>query len=106
MLRGLKALFMSGLFWDPMVLLGIFTGSLLYFNFEYEQIESVYFDARFYALAAIIGVLYNFSFRPVYRRGGRVIDYQYTTVNAILAFSETGYQFRAGVSFISLVTIF
>ena len=51
MLRGLKALFMSGLFWDPMVLLGIFTGSLLYFNFEYEQIESVYFDARFYALA-------------------------------------------------------
>jgi len=106
MLRGLKALFMSGLFWDPMVLLGIFTGSLLYFNFEYEQIESVYFDARFYALAAIIGVLYNFSFRPVYRRGGRGIDYQYTTVNAILAFLKLVISSVLVMSFISLVTIF
>jgi len=106
MLRGLKALFMSGLFWDPMVLLGIVIGSLLYFNFEYEQIEAVYFDFRFYALAAVIGVLYNFSFRPVYKRGGRGIDYQYTTVNAVLAFIRLVLSSVLVMSFISLVTIF
>ncbi len=106
MLRGLKALFMSGIFWDPMVLLGMTFGSLLYFNFDYEQIEAVFFDVRYYALAAVIGVLYNFSLWPVYKRGGRYIDYTYTTVNSILSFMKLVLSSILVMSFINLVTIF
>ena len=106
MLRGLKALFMSGIFWDPMVLLGMTIGSLLYFNFDYEQIEAVFFDARYYALAAIIGVLYNFTLWPVYQRGGRYIDYTRTAVNSVLSFIRLVLSSILVMSFINMVTIF
>ena len=74
MLKGLQALLASGLLLDPMVLLGIVTGSAFYFGLNSEQITAIYFDYRFYGLAAVVSVLYNFVWRPAYLRGGVSID--------------------------------
>lgn len=63
MLKGLQALLASGLLLDPMVLLGIVTGSAFYFGLNSEQITAIYFDYRFYGLAAVVSVLYNFVWR-------------------------------------------
>ena len=54
MLKGLQALLASGLLLDPMVLLGIVTGSAFYFGLNSEQITAIYFDYRFYGLAAVV----------------------------------------------------
>ena len=48
MLKGLQALLASGLLLDPMVLLGIVTGSAFYFGLNSEQITAIYFDYRFF----------------------------------------------------------
>ena len=80
MLKGLQALLASGLLLDPMVLLGIVTGSAFYFGLNSEQITAIYFDYRFYGLAAVVSVLYNFVWRPAYLRGGVSIDYQATSL--------------------------
>ena len=57
MLKGLQALLASGLLLDPMVLLGIVTGSAFYFGLNSEQITAIYFDYRFYGLAAVFSFL-------------------------------------------------
>ena len=85
MLKGLQALVSSGILLDPLVLLGLVLGSVFYFELSDEQITAIYFDYRFYALAFIISLIYNFVVRPVYRRGGMSIDTKRTMSNVVLS---------------------
>ena len=85
MLKGIQALFTSGILLDPFVLLGLVLGGFFYFNLSYEQVTAVYFDYRFYALALMLAIVYNFAFRPAYRRGGLTIDTKRTASNAVLS---------------------
>ena len=104
MLKGLQALLASGLLLDPMVLLGIVTGSAFYFGLNSEQITAIYFDYRFYGLAAVVSVLYNFVWRPAYLRGGVSIDYQATSVNSVLSLLKVVLSSLLVMSFISLIS--
>ena len=104
MLKGLQALLASGLLLDPMVLLGIVTGSAFYFGLNSEQITAIYFDYRFYGLAAVVSVLYNFVWRPAYLRGGVSIDYQATSVNSVFSFLKVVISSLLVMSFISLIS--
>lgn len=104
MLKGLKALFTSGLLLDPMVILGIIVGTAFYFGLTNEQITAVYFDYRFYGLAAVIAVLYNFVIHPTYKRGGVSVDNQATSVNVIFSFLKLVISSVLVMSFISLMT--
>ena len=85
MLKGIQALFTSGILLDPFVLLGLVLGGFFYFNLSYEQVTEDYFDYRFYALALMLAIVYNFAIRPVYRRGGVSIDTKKTASNAVLS---------------------
>ena len=85
MLKGIQALFTSGILLDPFVLLGLVLGGFFYFNLSYEQVTAVYFDYRFYALALMLSIVYNFAVRPAYRRGGLTIDTKRTASNAVLS---------------------
>lgn len=85
MLKGIQALFTSGILLDPFVLLGLVLGGFFYFNLSYEQVTAVYCDYRFYALALMLAIVYNFAIRPVYRRGGVSIDTKKTASNAVLS---------------------
>ena len=85
MLKGLQALLASGILLDPLVLLGLILGGSFYFYLTDEQITAIYFDYRFYALAFIICLIYNFAVRPVYRRGGMSIDSKRTMSNVALS---------------------
>ena len=109
MLKGLQALLASGLLLDPMVLLGIVTGSAFYFGLNSEQITAIYFDYRFYyadkvCQAAVVSVLYNFVWRPAYLRGGVSIDYQATSVNSVFSFLKVVISSLLVMSFISLIS--
>lgn len=85
MLKGLQALFTSGILLDPLVLLGLVLGGGFYWGLTGEQIRAIYFDYRFYALSFIICLIYNFMVRPVYRLGGFGIDNARTFANVVLS---------------------
>lgn len=85
MLKGLQALFTSGILLDPLVLLGLILGGCFYWGLTGEQIRAIYFDYRFYALSFIICLIYNFMVRPVYRLGGFGIDNARTFANVVLS---------------------
>lgn len=85
MLKGIQALFTSGILFDPFVLLGLVLGTVFYFGLSYEQVTAIYFDYRFYALACVLAIIYNFAIRPVYRRGGGSIDTKKTASNVVLS---------------------
>ena len=101
MLNGLKALFTSGLIFDPMVLLGVIIGALFYWGLDKEQITAIYMDYRFYGLSGVVSVLYCFLWRPQYKQLGLAIDYQATSFKAVFGFLKIVIASLLMMSFIS-----
>lgn len=86
MFKGIGALFSSGLIFNPMVLLGIVLGTFFFFGMTTEQVFELYFDFRFYALAFIIALLYNFLFKKVYDDGGLELDLKEMSIHSFGSF--------------------
>lgn len=102
MLKGIQALFTSGILLDPFVLLGLVLGGFCYFGLSYDQITMIYLDYRFYALVLMLAIIYNFAFRPVYHRGGVTIDTKRTAasvVSSVLKFVMSSLLMMAFISF-------
>ena len=102
MLKGIQALFTSGILLDPFVLLGLVLGGFCYFDLSYDQITMIYLDYRFYALVLMLAIIYNFEFRPVYYRGGVSIDTKRTAasvVSSVLKFVMSSLLMMAFISF-------
>ena len=102
MLKGIQALFTSGILLDPFVLLGLVLGGFCYFDLSYDQITMIYLDYRFYALVLMLAIIYNFAFRPVYYRGGVTIDTKRTAasvVSSVLKFVMSSLLMMAFISF-------
>ncbi len=102
MLKGIQALFTSGILLDPFVLLGLVLGGFCYFDLSYDQITMIYLDYRFYALVLMLAIIYNFAFRPVYYRGGVSIDTKRTAasvVSSVLKFVMSSLLMMAFISF-------
>lgn len=85
MLKGIQALFTSGILLDPFVLLGLVLGGFCYFDLSYDQITMIYLDYRFYVLSLLLAIVYHFAVRPTYHRGGFTIDTRKTVSNAVLS---------------------
>lgn len=101
MIKGLIALFTSGLIVNPMVLLGIACGSVFYALLDADGIFRVYKAPSFYGLALIFGCIYILGFRRVYQENGNT-DWNET----LLALCGAVFKFLAAsllmISFISL----
>lgn len=70
MIRGIVALFTSGIMTNPMVLLGIILGSILYFCLDSSQIFQIYKLPSFYGMALILACVYVLGFRRIYTENG------------------------------------
>lgn len=85
MLKGLAALFSTGVILNPMVLLGILTGLLFAVKLDYEQMSEIYHNYHFYLLALFLAAFYNIFFKKVYKNGGRRLDTTAMSVNIIFS---------------------
>ena len=70
MIKGIVALFSSGILTNPMVLLGVIMGSFFYALCDAAKIMQIYKSLSFYGLIAIISVVYIIGFRRVYKADG------------------------------------
>ncbi len=75
MLKGLKALFTSGIIFRPMVFSGIIIGFLLSAFLDMQEAFPLFADVSFYLLAAALSGLYTLFFNQVYKDYGHEIDY-------------------------------
>jgi len=70
MIRGIVALFTSGIITNPMVLLGIILGTVLYCCLDGQQIFQIYKMPSFYGVAVLLSCIYVLGFRRVYTENG------------------------------------
>ena len=70
MIKGVIALFTSGILANPLVLLGILFGSLFYAFLSANDIYQIYKTPAFYGLAVFISCYYILKFRRVYKENG------------------------------------
>ena len=104
MFKGIGALFSSGLIFNPMFLLGVILGTFFYFGMTTEQVYELYFDFRFYALAFIIALLYNFLFKKVYDDDGMDLDYKEMGIHSVGSFLLLVFTSVMMISFINMMT--
>ena len=70
MIKGIVALFTSGIMTNPMVLFGVALGSLFYAFFESDKITQIYKSPSFYGVVLILSCIYVVGFRRVYKTNG------------------------------------
>ena len=71
MIRGIVALFASGLLTNPLVLLGVITGSLFYAFLSANEIYLIYKTPAFYGISLLLVCSYILGFRRVYQENGK-----------------------------------
>ncbi|MBQ8677476.1 MAG: hypothetical protein IJ529_05985 [Alphaproteobacteria bacterium] len=101
MIRGILALFTSGIMTNPMVLLGIILGSVLYFSLDGQQIFQVYKMPSFYGFAVVLSCIYVLVFRRIYKENGDT-DWGETLLSVIASFFRFIVASILMISFISL----
>lgn len=83
MIKGILALFKSGLILNPMVLLGIISGFIAMGTLENEQLHTLYTSYQLYLLMLLIAALYVYAFKRTYFRGGLETDWKETGLTAL-----------------------
>lgn len=78
MIKGILALFRSGLIFNPMVLLGILTGFTAMGTLEDEQLHQFYTNYHLYLLMFLVAGIYVYIFKRTYYKGGVITDWQAT----------------------------
>ena len=94
MIKGILALFRTGIIFNPMVLLGILLGFIAMGTLSDEQLHALYTNYHLYLLMLFISVLYVNFFRRTYFVGGLQVDWKSTIQTMI------GYFLMFAVSFI------
>lgn len=102
MIRGILALFTSGILTNPMVLAGIILGSVFYSMFDGAEIFQIYKKPSFYGLAFVLSCVYVLGFRRIYTEDG---DTDWTETS--LAIAAGVFRFvLASVLMISFISFF
>lgn len=100
MIKGILALFNTGVIFNPMVLLGILLGFTAMIFLEGEQLKALYTNYHLYLLMFFISALYVYFFRRVYYRGGVETDWNQTIASMIGHFLRFVLSFICGMLFI------
>ena len=75
MIRGIIALFTSGLIFTPQVLLGIISGFIFGTKLDIEQIKQIYKLPVFYITVFVIISVYVYLFKRTYKNARGDIDW-------------------------------
>lgn len=101
MIKGIIALFTSGILTNPLVLLGIITGACLYAFFSGAEIFALYKNPLLYVGAFAVSTFYVLRFRRVYQPDGST-DWQETLLAIIGGTFKLVVASLLMISFISL----
>ena len=101
MIRGIIALFASGVMTNPMVLLGILLGGVCYSFMDGHQIFQLYKMPLFYGIALLLAMIYVLGFRRVYTTEGTT-DWFETFLAVLGAFLRFIFASLLMLSFVSL----
>lgn len=78
MIKGILALFSSGIIFRLPVLSGIIIGFYMMFTLSDEEIMAVFHSPHVYMLGLIISAVYAFIFKRIYKKGGGIVDWNAT----------------------------
>ncbi len=106
MIKGLIALFTSGIIFNPMVLLGIISGIYTIIYFSSKEIFDILCNVNFYLGALFVAGIYTIVFARVYKAGGMVVDFGATTGMIIWNFARYIISFVLSMSFVIMISIF
>ncbi len=81
MIKGILALFRSGLIFNPMVLLGIVLGFLSMATLEGAMLKALYTNYSLYLLMLIVAGFYVYFFKCIYKEGGYDVDWKETLLS-------------------------
>lgn len=79
MIKGLMALFTSGIIFRLPVLVGVVIGVVMMFTLSDEQIMAVFHNPLLYCAGLLISIFYAFVIKRVYHKGGSTVDWRATT---------------------------
>lgn len=83
MIKGLIALFVSGIIFNPVVLLGIIIGAFCAVRFDLEQIFVIFRSFSFLGLAILVSLIYNFTLNKRFQDDEITPDYKEILKNTL-----------------------
>ncbi len=98
MIKGIVALFTSGMIFNPFVLLGIVFGFVVALSPNKEGIELLLHLPSFYLLILLLAFFYNYLFKKIYKDDGDKLDILQMFWNIVISFCT--FFFSAVLSFI------
>ena len=103
MIKGILALFRSGLIFNPVVLCGIIFGIIGMTALEDEQFTAYYSNPCLYILMLMLSAVYVYNFRCIYVLGKNQIDWKETSLSMFGHFLMMVVSFISSMLFISMV---
>ena len=103
MIKGILALFRSGLIFNPVVVCGIIFGFIGMTALEDEQFTAYYSNPCLYILMLMLSVVYVYNFRCIYVLGKNQIDWKETSLSMFGHFLMMVVSFISSMLFISMV---
>lgn len=104
MIKGILALFKTGIIFDPFVLFGIFMGFFTALSTHQETLKILYQQNSFYLLILLISFIYNYFLKKVYKDDGYTLDYVRMAFNIV--FSVVKFIISGVLSFIFIIMLF
>ncbi len=104
MIKGIIALFTSGIIFNPMVLLGIIGGITVMARLDEDAIHALLTDYHLYLLAALVSFGYIFVFQKEYKEGGVEINYAAMVFTAIWGIVKFFLAFILSMSFVMMLS--
>ncbi|MBE6451647.1 MAG: hypothetical protein E7016_06770 [Alphaproteobacteria bacterium] len=104
MIKGILALFRSGLIFNPMVLLGVLTGFVCMATLEDDKLKALYTNYNFYILMFLVAAAYVYFFKCVYFQGGYRVDWKETILSMIGHFCMLVLSFIFSMLFVMVVS--
>lgn len=103
MIKGILALFRSGLIFNPMVFLGILIGFIAMGMLEDDMLKAFYTNPGLYVLMLLIAVFYVYFFKCVYISGKSDIDWKETLLTMLGHFLMMIVSFISSMLFASMI---
>ena len=101
MLKGLLALFTTGLIFNPAILVGALSGILAYIFLDSEHLKMLYTNYHLYLLFLLICALYTYFARPTLKDNLIDTDFKATSKDAVKHFFLMSFSFIMGMLFAS-----
>lgn len=105
MIKGLMALFTSGIIFHPMVMLGILFGLIEGIWLDLEQILALYKNWAFALLVILVALLYNFTLNQRFLDDGISLDYKQILKNTLTSVVAFYFSSICGGLFVNFIII-